>query len=569
MIAMCLGASLVSSFSYADALYLRALKPILDERGRVQVIIDFRVDAHQGYPGALPPPPTDKSVQESETKFFHQAKVVSLIADYEKRYGFIRTGMTSWVGSSVTAFLTLRQIDEIISDKMVMRVSDVELSTFSGAPPWQNFNPGNATFSWGSMAVVPHSKLAGSSRRVYVLDGGVASHNNLSSVSSRKNVACGGNYPSSSATGDCDSISFPDYNYPSVGCYGHATHVAGIIAGAGVQGATYGVYSGVNIISVGLLVAKQQYVYGPASPQGLSPPFGNSVGWCGTTAPSADTLGYGLDYTYWDTAYNGGGKVSIANISINPGKMGWTYYPYTDSWQSEVNYSKVRALATPGAFQNSSGGWSSYPGVFVVQSAGNQRNNACGVGNGSSGSLAYMPATGYVPGGAPPNWAADSYDGIMVVGALNSAGQSATSFSDSYPLGLQDGGTNFGPCVDIWAPGNSIVSSWGDHVIWNPAVVSTSTAPPNTRVSQYYSGTVLQGSSGWFYLSGTSMAAPMLPERRLIWQTLTHWRRPPPSRRRFDHVCSSSMVQLIKAVIQSTSFNRSDGCALVPFCERC
>lgn len=222
--------------------------------------------------------------------------------------------------------------------------------------------------------------------------------------------------------------------------------------------------------------------------------------------PSFDELGYGLDYVYWDTAYNSGGNVTIVNISVNSGKMGFYYYPENGMWISEPNYPKVRTLATPGTFQNSSGGYNTYPGAFVAQSAGNQNVDACGTGIGS---LAYMPAVGYLPGGPPPNWAADSHDGIMVVGALTSSGQAATAFSGSIPSGNGgSGGTNYGPCVDIWAPGNSIVSTWGDHVIWNSNVQNTSLVPPNTRFGQMYSGIVGQGSSGWLYLSGTSMAAP-------------------------------------------------------------
>ena len=163
-------------------------------------------------------------------------------------------------------------------------------------------------------------------------------------------------------------------------------------------------------------------------------------------------------------------------------------------------------LATPGVFQNSSGNYSAYPGVFVAQSAGNLMQDACGT---NAGSLAYKPAVGYVPGGPPPNWAADAYDGIMVVGALSNDGQAATTFSDSNPPGLHDGGTNFGPCVDIWAPGNSIVSAWGDHAIWpEPPTMNSNTTSPNTRVGTTYSGSVGNGNSGWVFLSGTSMAAP-------------------------------------------------------------
>ena len=65
------------------------------------------------------------------------------------------------------------------------------------------------------------------------------------------------------------------------------------------------------------------------------------------------------------------------------------------------------------------------------------------------------------------------------------------------------------PDHDIRAPGNSIVSAWGDHAIWpEPPTMNSNTTSPNTRVGTTYSGSVGNGNSGWMFLSGTSVAAP-------------------------------------------------------------
>lgn len=95
----------------------------------------------------------------------------------------------------------------------------------------------------------------------------------------------------------------------------------------------------------------------------------------------------------------------------------------------------------------------------------------------------------------------------MVVGAIHHTGVPVTAavpFSGTYPAGLSGTPTasNYGACVDVWAPGNVIVSTWGLHVAF-PANAQTVAG-----VSPPYSGNVLSGTQGWAFLSGTSMAAP-------------------------------------------------------------
>ena len=283
---------------------------------------------------------------------------------------------------------------------------------------------------------------------------------------SRTNVACGGG-------GQCE-VTYPNV-YPVVGCYGHATHVAGIIGAlADNSKTTTGVYAGANMVSLSVLTTTSPYNQPPNPCASIS-------------IPNSDAIGYALDYIYFDTTFNNpSGLVNIANISINPGSMG-----FNASGTAEANWAKLRTIASP-AYRDDV--QMNYPGVFVAQSAGNKSVDACltDPGNGGS-SYAYRPFS-YAP------YSVDD-DGIMVVGAAHHTGEAvsdALPFSPSYPVGLSitDPPSNFGRCVDIWAPGNAIVSTWGTH------------SYPNTRVGIPYSGNPVNGDQGWAFLSGTSMAAP-------------------------------------------------------------
>lgn len=58
----------------------------------------------------------------------------------------------------------------------------------------------------------------------------------------------------------------------------------------------------------------------------------------------------------------------------------------------------------------------------------------------------------------------------------------------------------------MFKPGNFIVSTFGDHVTVDP---TPSVGTAQTRVASSYTGNVVYGTTtGWAFLSGTSMAAP-------------------------------------------------------------
>ena len=439
----------------AAAPYARTDQPFVDSNGRTRVVIDFLPGVERTYPDAVKRAPRTKQNDDGQKiEFFHRPQVEALVADFEQRYEFQRTGMTSWVGSSVTAFLSSDQVERLLQDPLVRQISDdthVEFSSF----PYSDSTSGGETTSWGHQAVTGKTKTVSNSRKIYVIDSGVADNDDLLSVSDRVNVACG--------VGGCH-LSSPS-TYPTVGCYAHSTHVAGIAtASGGNSKGTKGVYAGVNVVSVAVLSRS-----------------GGSM--CGDSATISSTAyGYALDYAYMDTLYNNSSTlVNIANISANPVAM---YY-------HDANWYKAQELVTPNSVEVYVGCGVQpectyeelhqdfpYAGVFIAQSAGN--NDGDGTCSNNS-PRHYMPAA---------SGAADPYDGIMVVGAIDQSGATVDGyFSATTPSGLTGlpQGSNYGNCVDIWAPGDAIYAERGA-----------------------FSGDTLVGTtySNIAAISGTSMAAP-------------------------------------------------------------
>ncbi|ATB27060.1 S8 family serine peptidase [Melittangium boletus] len=194
------------------------------------------------------------------------------------------------------------------------------------------------------------------------------------------------------------------------GCYPHATHVAGIIAARpSAQGGVAGVNRRARIVSVA--VGRNA----------------STTSTCSSGSMTTDLV-LGLDLIYSRILQSG--TVGIVNISMN-----------------SVNFNvgrtigdKLRVLATP----NPSVG---YPGAFIAQSAGNNHRDACG--------YAYNTPS--------------ASDGIMVVGAIDDNGQPVKLLAGvnqfrNQPLAGDEPGSNFGACVETWAPGRDVRSTWpGGH----------------------------------------------------------------------------------------------------------
>jgi Subtilase family len=479
----------------------RAANPITDAQGRIETIVDFDFDPKSDIEfdhGVSP---------ENERKWDkHQGKVINLLDHYEKKYGFTRSGMTSWAKVSATAFLAVDQIEKLSKDKRVLLLTENTRIDLSAPPPWGNAYVGSEYRSWGFSATngkVGYSSASG--RTVYIIDSGVALHTDLPGVVSRVNMACGNSLT------NCSNGSTTDA-YPVVGCYPHATHVAGIIGAKGGNGLTSaGVYDAARMVSVAV---------GSAT--------GTNVGKC-NTGITTGAVGYAIDFVYRQVlgappSYLNNG-VAIANISINSGSFG-----YASNGTAETNRAALLRLATPDPNLYSyspSTGWKStpYPGAFIAQSAGNivnnGNNNDPAYGNaGKNICSEYQIAPGLpkpsfaYTHAVPNNNTTNPTDGIMVVGAIHHDGKAVNLNNGSSPslpfsgvydsTGLRasvDHSSNYGPCVDIWAPGNLIYSTFGLHSDLNGR---------RSIVGVTYSGSGISSTvtQGWVFLSGTSMAAP-------------------------------------------------------------
>lgn len=463
--------------AYAESPFLvpyhAAEKPIVDDQGRKSIIIDFVDDAHVNYPNG--------AALGWDKRSINRPQVLNLINDHAQRYGYDPKGPTSWVGSSVTAFLTDAQITRMRHDKDVKLLTEDRYVGFSSSPPWYDANPNGdgERRSWGTLAMngKQHNGLidTNDNRRVYLIDSGVGNHVDLPSVTRRINVGCDNAPPG----GNC-STGLQDDAWTPVGCYAHATHVAGIISAVTGNGATtVGVYSGVEIRSIAMKRS-----------------IGENLGKCADAQPDPPAttqaqIGRALDYIFWETLSTGTQKVPVVNISMNPGGFG-----YEDATGvPQTNYYKLQQLNQPGYYTYPYWPYTRrYPGAFIAQSAGNNGVNVCS----SYPSPAFRLA---------PSIDGTAVDGIMVVGALKSSGAPVDWYNPFSPPNPSNASStvlspsNYGKCVDIWAPGDAIVSTWGKHVLWQYRQTEVNHTPP-------YSGNPGFGTEGWAYLSGTSQAAP-------------------------------------------------------------
>lgn len=410
--------------------------PITDSStGLISYIVDLQAHLQDQFPTTV--------TSEDRNRFGPRptAQAINMVKWYEGQYGFEHTDMTSWVGNSFTAYLTPTQLNAIRADPNVVLVTENKLADLSVTlPPWYDTThsssqpPYYETSSWGRNAV--NGKVSNNTYRIYVIDDGVGLHEDLTNVIARVNASCGTN------NSGCPGV-------VTVGCYPHATHVAGIIAAAYGNKGVAGVDAGAKLFSVNVDTTN-------ASP---------AV--CTIPSPTTSSIATGMDYVMWDLILNGGSRPGLVNISINS----------TDFAPGGTLNSKMLTLASPYV-----GGYV-YMGSFIAQSAGNDYINACSEVFGYS------------------NKQPNTSDGIMVVGGIDYLGKAVAPDPNgnpgyvNEPLAGNDPGSNYGSCVEVWAPSKVILSTWGPNVGYDPSNQSTWQRNDTTYTN-------------YVDLSGTSMAAP-------------------------------------------------------------
>ena len=282
----------------------------------------------------------------------------------------------------------------------------------------------------------------------------------------------------------------------------HGTHVAGTAAGQ-----FYGWASEANIYGLQILGTMP-------SGQTLSPlllfdylrafhrnkPV-NPV--TGHRNPTISNHSWGYSYSNMPETFDGGININditeifyggVTYNSGNPGPSGWTIAGVEQDFGIGAfkygipsNITSVVADAQDAVKD----------GIVVIAAAGNSNfhivppddinygnfvrfDNAGGGGRQyNSGNPVYFNR-GMSPGNAP---------GVINVGSLNNT----ANFTRS-------GFSNFGPGVDIFAPGQNILSAWG-----NPAVITGNLAGQGISDTKYNVGT------DWLYpINGTSMASPQV-----------------------------------------------------------
>ena len=358
---------------------------IKDAAGRIRYIVDL-VDDDPAKPAKF-----NDAISKID---YHRIRSGLLIDAVTKLQGIELLGTTSLVGTSFTAYLTVKQVEQFSKDSRVAQMTQDVYLTPSAV--WTNVTDYYGQVRpWGLQAMgVTYAGSSNGNATVYVLDTGVEMHGDLTGLSAANRIAA-----------------LPGIN--PTGCYPHATHVAGIVGAADNGVGVVGVLPGVRLVSIAL--GDTNYSSCPSSP-----------GRSGSDGLPASGFTQGLEIVYQRVLQSG--RVAIVNISFNsPGIFAST----------ATIGRKMKTVATASYLD------AGYSGAFIVQSAGNNFQDACGV--------SYYPSTGY--------------DGIMVVGGLDDNGQSvvrlnAVNTYPNVPYASDDSASNFGNCVDVWAPSQRIISTW-------------------------------------------------------------------------------------------------------------
>jgi Subtilase family/Peptidase inhibitor I9 len=221
--------------------WFKAEQPIKDPQGRIRYIVTLEEDNTTKA--------SEKFREVKEALDWKTAQTTEYISALVKSKGneVVILSATSLTVPSFVAYLTEKQAKDLANDKRVVSMTEDRYGEVSSAPlpppPWYNTPEVSGQLrSWGLAAMNNASPASSNgSATVYVLDTGVEGHNDLPSI-----------YPANQLNAlNMSNGIVVSSSYNPVGCYPHATHVAGIIGAQNNGYGSVGMVPGVNVVSIG------------------------------------------------------------------------------------------------------------------------------------------------------------------------------------------------------------------------------------------------------------------------------------------------------------------------------
>ncbi len=394
--------------SFAPALGLRRIEkgtPVRNAADLSQYVIHIRENVVKNikkHVAGMPQPRrADAAENAKDFRGWHRNEMQVLTRALEKKYDFAAVGMTSWIGSTITAYLSDESADAIAKDNHVFEVVPMleeDKAEFSGQ--WNDYYQGGELISWGKQAIGADDGLT-SSNLMYIVDRAAIPHADNSSLLPMSFINGYGNWNDSRE---------------------HGTFVAGII----------------------LAQSNNQFV------RGIN--LGATNVWnveSGMRNPAAFLTAF--DWTLLHSEQEG--KYGIVNLSSNS----------SGGFRFDQQYGKLVRRASSRA--------------LVVQSAGNNLDDACAYAYSST----VFDFNLY-------EYTQNRVDGIVVVGGINNDGMRDAPFDNpNYnPFFVHELGSNFGHCVEMWAPSS----------VWSTSVLG------------FNNGLGIPGTQTQSIGKGTSFAAP-------------------------------------------------------------
>lgn len=418
------------------------------------------------------------------------AKVVRDVENRHAAKALIAWGDTS---SGFAAHLDDSQVEALKSDPRVAAVfpDAIGYPAATDPAPWLNrpgFGPGYSfTYGWNLYAIgainyftdatpalnsPSYRTTGGYPVKAYVIDSGIQPHADLNfnwqvdhiSFDAHANVdgLC-----NPDSNGVCQTT--PTYSYLST-CDSHATHVAGIIGGirqTGTPAGVEGVAPGASVVSVRVINYCQHRIEDQTGPN-------PKPSWEFPGLTYLSTVLSAIDWVKAKSAAAGGSSLrtgAVANMSIL-----WDQGALTSTARTGLQTAITQAVNA---------------GVFFAFAGGNSNQSACDLWPAKLGS---------------------SIAGAMTVGAMNNSGLPMRGIP-----GEPGKIASYGPCVEIWAPGQSVQST-GAYAgtvrgitypvapgAWWPGMPSN---PSSTNVGA--------GQNYYYPITGSSMAAPHVAGAALL-----------------------------------------------------